>query len=125
MHKYLQLERALSPLSHTVKYKSRYLGLYVQLQVCILSILCWVPMTHQQNMIERMPNSYKKNATLGKSTADGRVLANEKNTRFFYTHSGFFFLGNARVEGMLHTNLHHESVMLLPVNSLSQEIGAL
>lgn len=75
-------------------------------------------MTHQQNIIERMPNSYK-NATPGKSTADRRVLANEKIPDFLSPFGIFFFLGNARVEGMLHTNPHHESVMLLPVNSLS------
>ena len=47
-------------------------------------------MTHQQNIIERMPNSYK-NATPGKSTADRRVLANEKIPDFLSPFGIFFF----------------------------------
>lgn len=120
MQKCFLLECALSSLSHTVKYKSRYLGPYTQLQVYIFPLYyvgsLWLTRTQlKECWTQKECNPWEKHA-------DRRVLANEKIPDFLW-HSGFFF-GNARMEGMLHTNLHHKSVMPLPMNSQSQEIGA-
>ena len=124
MLKCLLLECALNLVSHTIKCKSRYLGPYAQLQVCIFSLYyvgsLWLSswtwgkecQTHKRRMW-----------SMGRAWLTGEYLPMRKYHIFYAVRD--FFRQRKRKEWMVHLKLHHKNVMLLPVNSLSQEKAVL